>query len=323
MYKSKKSGKGTKIGQSLELIIPFLLAALLWLIIVGDGEYSIVIETPIEIYDPRPEKVLRNKVPEHALVRFKGRGTSLFIARYFEPPKLILDISTIQRHFQINLKEYYEKYPHRILFSRELLTFQEIVFPDIIEINLDNKITREIPIKLNQSVQVQPGYLLIGKLQASPEKVEVAGPQSLVNDLSLIETKMIRLREINSDIYYEAELVNPQVDFLTLSPEKITISGEVQSIGERTIYDIPVEIKNPPANQTLRVTPETVALRVIGANRLISELSPEEIEVSIDYAAQWIPNKLDYVPSVKVPEAVLEWRELMPNRIEVIIVREE
>jgi YbbR domain-containing protein len=323
MYKSKKSGKKTTISRSLELIIPFLLASLLWLVIVGNGEYSIVIETPIEVYDPRPEKVLNNKIAKHALVRFKGRGTSLFLARYFEPPKLILDISTIQRHFQINLKEYYEKYPHRILFSRDLLTFQEIVFPDIIEINLDNKISREIPVKLNQTVQVKPGYLLIGKVAPEPARVTVTGPQSQVNELSIIETEMVRLREIISNIDYEAALQNPQPDFFTLSPQKVRLFGEVQSIGERIIYEIPVEIKNPPAGQTLRVTPEKIAIRVIGANKLINELTPEDIEISIDYASQWIPNKLDYVPSVKVPEAVLEWREMIPNRIEVLIVREE
>ncbi|HDR04765.1 MAG TPA: hypothetical protein ENN84_05910 [Candidatus Marinimicrobia bacterium] len=322
MYRSRKSGKKTTLGRSLELIIPFLLASLLWLIIVGDSEYSIVIETPIEVYDPRPDKVLKNKIAKHALVRFKGRGASLFIARYFDPPKLILDISTIQRQFQINLKEYYEKYPHRILFSRELLTFQEIVFPDIIEINLDNKVTKEMPVRLNQSVQVKPGYLLIGKVIAQPEVVEITGPQSLLNEYSLIETELIRLREISGNILYKASLINPQPDFFEIKPDNITLIGEVQSIGERLIYEIPVEIKNPPEKQTLRVTPEKVALRVIGANKLINELHPEEIEVSIDYAAQWIPNKLDYLPSVKVPESVLEWRELIPNKIEVVVVRE-
>lgn len=321
MANRKDRSQKQYIRKILEVALPFLLATLLWLIIVGNDTYTIVIETPIEVYDPRPDKILKNEIPKTAMVRFNGKGRNLLVVKYFDLPKMILDIGTIQQYYKINLSQYYEKYPNRIIFPRDLLSFQEIVYPDSIDVYIDDKITRTMNVKANYNLKVMPGHLLVDQISTDPVSVEITGPQSLVTLIQTVDTDLFTMQDASQGFSEVVRLVNPDPHFFTINPSQVMIGGHIESIGERIITDIPVHITDPPLNQKIQITPEKVSLKVVGGNNLIQKLTADDIQVNFNYGSEWIPNKLLYTPSVKVPNAVLEWRDLNPSTVEIVIVK--
>ncbi|HBY17752.1 MAG: YbbR family protein [Marinimicrobia bacterium 46_47] len=313
--------KSLNVKKTLTWLISFFLAVLVWFVIVNNNEYTVNMEIPIKVYEPRENKTLKNKIPSKAVVRFKGKGRALMAAKIFKEPSLILDVANIQERYHVSLNEYYQKYPNRVDYPRGDMEFLEVVYPDTFTVLIDDKISRELPVKLNYSVEPAPGYLLSGKPVMEPGTVIATGPKSKLQPLTAIETRHLKPGNINRETTLEVELINPEPSFISLSQKTVKITFQVESIGERTFTKIPVQVQNAPENVTVRFIPSTVDLTIVGSNEYIQSLNSDSIQVIFDYAKKWIPSKIYYQPEVKTPERVLNWKDLQPPRVEVVIVR--
>jgi len=313
--------KTLNVKKSLTWLISFFLAVLVWFVIVNNKDYTVNMEIPIKVYEPQENKTLKNIITSTAVVRFKGKGRALLTAKIFKEPSLILDVANIQERYHVSLNEYYQKYPNRVDYPRGDMEFLEVVYPDTFTILIDDKISRELPVKLNYSAEPAPGYLFSGKPVMEPGTVVATGPKSKLHPLSAIETRHLKPGNINRETILEVELVNPDPSFISLSQKTVKITFQVETIGERTFTNIPVQAQNAPENITVRFIPSAVSLTIVGSNEYIQSLSSDSIQVIFDYAKKWIPSKIYYQPEVKIPEKVLNWKDLQPARIEVAIVR--
>lgn len=313
--------KTLNIKKSLTWLISFFLAVLVWFVIVNDKEYTVNMEIPITVYEPREDKTLKNIIPTTAVVRFKGKGRALLAAKIFKEPFLILDVANIQERYHVSLNDYYQKYPNRVDYPRGDMEFLEVVYPDTFTIIIDDKISKELPVKLNYTAEPAPGYLFSGKPETDPATVVVTGPKSKIQHLSHIETRHLNPGNINRETILEVELMNPEPSFMTLEKKTATVTFQVESIGERTFTQLPVLARNVPDNITVRFIPASVSLTIVGSNEYIQSLKGDSLQVFFDYSKQWIPSKIYYQPEVQVPQKVLDWKNLKPARIEVVIVR--
>jgi len=313
--------KKLNVKKSLTWLISFFLAVLVWFVIVNNKEYTVNMEIPITVYEPRENKTLKNKIPTTAVVRFKGKGRAILTANIFKEPSLILDVANIQKRYHVSLNEYYQKYPNRVDYSRGDMEFLEVVYPDTFTILIDDKISRELPVKLNYSAEPAPGYLFSREPFIEPGTVIATGPKSRIQPLTAIETRHVKPGNINREIILNVELVNPEPSFISLSQNTVNVTFRVESIGERTFTGLPVQARNVPDNITVSFVPSSVDLTVVGSNEYIQSLNSDSIQVIFDYAKKWIPSKIYYQPEVKIPEKILNWKDLQPARIEVVIVR--
>ncbi len=302
-------------------LIPLLSAFLIWLMIVSQKDYTIIMDTPIEVYEPRPDKILKNDIPATAQVMFRGNGRHLMISKYFDHPKLILDVSTISRRYKFNLNEYFSKYPNRVVYPQNSMTYLEVVYPESINVLIDEKITRDIPVHINASVQTKTGYIITHQAEADPSKISITGPRSLIRGLKLIESKDLQLSGVSQSFSQDIALINPEPSFLTMNPENVNFSMKIESLGERQLSNLPVKIVNAPPDLDIKVIPADVSLTIVGGNDVIQNVKPEDIGIQFDYASQWIPNTHYYIPVVEIPTSVIEWKNLIPKTIEVAIVR--
>ena len=72
----------------------------------------------------------------------------------------------------------------------------------------------------------------------------------------------------------------------------------------------------------LFVNPTTVALTVIGGVDRIAAVNPKDILVTINFAKQWISGKNYYEPTVSVPVDILEWQDLSPRNLELVVTKD-
>lgn len=302
-------------------LISFLLAVLVWFIIVNNKEYTVNMEIPIIVYEPREDKILKKEIPKTAIVRFKGKGRAFLASKLFKEPALILDVANIQEEYHISLNEYYKKYPNRVDYSQDEMEFIEVIYPDTFTIYIDDKISRTLPIQLNYSAKPAQGYLFAGDPIVSPDYVTLSGPKSLLQSITGVNTELLNLGNIDKEMVVNVKLINPYPELISLSQNIVQVTFKVESIGERTFTQIPVQVINAPDNITVNIIPSHVSLTIIGSNNYIQSLSSDSIQVIFNYSEQWIPAKIYYQPEVKVPKKVISWKNLKPSRVEVAIVR--
>ena len=313
------------IGQKLSLLFGALgLALLLWIFVVSQNEYTLILDLPIEARNLNVQKAHKEEVPPTASVRLRGTGRDLFksfLLKNFGGFKLVLDLEGISKEYEFVLNDYFEKFPQKVVLPLNYnLSFVEVVYPNRIKISLDDYSSKSVPIISNLHIKPAPGFLLVGNQIIRPEKVEIAGPKKELALINHIETVYDTINGLTS--FYSGKIKTQSLGrLIKYSTNSVEISVDIQNISERIIVDVPVIVINIPEKIRVFPSPQTVSLTVIGGVNQISNLNPTDIKVIVDFN-DWSHLKQFYEPKVSIPKNLLDWRDISPKNVEIGVARE-
>ena len=313
------------IGQKLSLLFGALgLALLLWIFVVSQDEYTLILDLPIEARNLNVQKAHKEEVPPNASVRLRGTGRDLFksfLLKNFGGFKLVLDLEGISREYEFVLNEYFEKFPQKVVLPLNYnLSFIEVVYPNRIKISLDDYSSKSVPIISNLHIKPAPGFIMVGNQIIKPEKIDIAGPKKELALINHIETINDTISGLTS--FYSGEIKTKSLGrLIEYSTNSVEISLDIQDISERIIVDVPVKIVNIPKKIRVFPSPQTVSLTVIGGINQISNLNPNDIKVIVDFN-DWSHLKQFYEPKVSIPKNLLDWRDISPKNVEIGVARE-
>ncbi len=313
--------------QKIVLVLgPVGLAVLLWVFVVSGNIYSLDINIPIEGRNLPAKKALKEEVPDHARIKLKGTGRALFktllLKNFMSDFKLVLDLERISEEYDFYLNDYFERYPQKVVIAPSLeVEYIEVIYPDSIHISLDAY--REKVVSVDQQLLVLPsaGYTLVGDPVVTPKQVQIAGSREIVESIELIATVRDTIHDAIAPltrIMRFEKLSNKLVEY---NPNQVSVSANVQPISERIISDVQVSIRNIRPDVRVFPSPQSVSLTVIGGADYIAAIQPDDIQVIIDFNKRWNPGQTWYEPDVEVPRHVIEWRDLSPRNIELVVTR--
>ena len=153
-----------------------------------------------------------------------------------------------------------------------------------------------------------------------PSEIEIAGPKKELALINHVETDFDTINGLTS--FYSGQFkIQSLGRLIEYSSKTVDINLDIQNISERIIADIPVRVINVPNKFRVFPSPQTVSLTVIGGVNQISGLSSNDITVFVDFK-DWNHLKQFYEPKVKIPENLLDWRDISPKNIEIGVARE-
>jgi YbbR domain-containing protein len=313
------------IGQKLSLLFgAFGLALLLWIFVVSENEYTLILDLPIEARNLNVQKAHKEEVPPSASVRLRGTGRDLFksfLLKNFGGFRLVLDLEGISKEYEFVLNDYFEKFPQKVVLPLNYnLSFVEVVYPNRIKISLDDYSSKSVPIISNLHIKPAPGFLLVGNQVIRPEKIDIAGPKKELVLINHIETIYDTINGLTS--YYTGEIKTQSLGrLIEYSTNSVEISLDIQNISERIIVDVPVNVINIPEKFRVFPSPQTVSLTVIGGVEQIANLNPTDIKIIVDFN-DWNHLKQFYEPKVSIPKDLLDWRDISPKNVEIGVARE-
>ena len=304
--------------------MPFFFAIILWLFVISEKNYSYVFEMPIEVRNIREGKTLGGEVSPTADVRFKGTGRELLKAlllKSISDFKLVLDLERVNTNYDFYLNDYFDRYNQKVVIPNSFnIEYVEIIRPESIQISLDDYMVKMVKVKSKISVEVSPGYIIVGEFNVLPELLEFKGPKEIIENLDSIETISKQFTSIKAPINEKVPVSFNFTRVIESSDSLITFKANIQSIGERILSEIPVKILNVPDNIQAFPNPSTVSLNISGGVEFIASLVPTDIDVYIDYN-DFTKNDISNEPIIQVPKDVIEWRDLSPKFIELTIRR--
>ena len=313
------------IRQKLSLFFgAFGLSLLLWVFVVSENEYTLILDLPIEARNLNVQKAHQEEVPPYASVRLRGTGRDLFksfLLKNFGGFKLVLDLEGISNEYEFVLNDYFEKFPQKIVLPLNYnLSFVEVVYPNRIKISLDEYSSKIVPVISNLLIKPSPGFLLISEQKIIPSEIEIAGPKKELALINHVETDFDTINGLTS--FYSGQIkIQSLGRLIEYSSKTVEINLDIQNISERIIADIPVRVINVPNKFRVFPSPQTVSLTVIGGVNQISGLTSNDIKVFVDFKS-WNHLKQFYEPEVKIPEDLLDWRDISPKNIEIGVARE-
>ena len=302
----------------------FLLAMLLWLFVVSGDQYTMMLDLPIEARNLNSQKTYLEEVPGYASVILKGKGRDLFksyILQNYSDIKLVLDLDGISQEYEFILNDYFEKNPRKVVIPpSHNVSFIEVVYPNRINIRLDEIMEKKVPIISNIQSLVKDGYLQIGNTQFEPDSLIIIGPKVELNKINEVHTAKDTLFNLSKSIRGTIDLIS-QNRLIKFSLRKINYFLDVQQISERIIVDIPVNVINKVRGIRVFPSPQTVSLTVVGGVNKIADIKPNDISVIVDFKS-WKLEKNFYIPKIAVPFDILNWKDLSPRTIELGVARE-
>ena len=312
-------------GQKLSLLTgAFGLALLLWIFVVSENEYTLILDLPIEARNLNVQKAHKKEVPPTASVRLRGTGRDLFksfLLKNYAGFKLVLDLEGISQEYEFILNEYFEKYPQKVVLPLNYnLSFVEVIYPNRINISLDEYSVKKVPVVSNLHINPAPGFILVGQPIIIPIEIEIAGPKKELALINHVETIYDTINGLTS-FYKGYTEIQSSGRLIKYSSNSIEITLDIQDISERIIADIPVKVINVPDKFRVFPSPQTVSLTIVGGVKRIASLIPEDIKVIIDFN-NWNHQKQFYEPQVIIPNNILDWRDISPKNLEIGVARE-
>ena len=303
----------------------FVIAFVFWFFIKSEDTYTVNLDIPLVARNLQEQKTYKEEVPESIFVTLKGTGRSFIWLRVFnnfygDDFKAVIDLSSITDEYNFELDSYYKENPEKIVLPSSLdLQFVEVLNPRNVQIKLQRYMVKKVPIESQILVYTEPGYISLGE-QFSPDSISIGGPEEAVNQIDFVFTEKDTLIDLVASINGNWSILNPN-KLISFDPKKVDALIDVQPISETIITGIPVELINKPSDINVFVNPATVSLTIVGGLNQITNIFPEDIDVIIDFDL-WNSEKQFYLPTIKLPDYLIEWKDLSPNNLEILVIKE-
>ena len=303
----------------------FVIAFIFWFFIKSEDTYTVNLDIPLVARNLQEQKTYKEEVPESIFVTLKGTGRSFIWLRVFnsfyrDDFKAVIDLSSITDEYNFELDSYYKENPEKIVLPSSLdLQFVEVLNPRNVQIKLQRYMVKKVPIESQILVSTEPGYIALGG-QFSPDSISIGGPEEAVNEIDFVFTEKDTLLDLIASVNGNWSILNPN-KLVSFDPKKVDAFIDVQPISETIVTGIPVELINKPNDVNVFVNPATVSLTIVGGLKQITNILPEDIDVIIDFDL-WNSEKQFYSPTIKLPDYLIEWKDLSPNNLEILVIKE-
>ena len=290
----------------------FLLAILLWVVVMMTQEYETTVNVPVVPVNIRADKILTNDLPDVVPVRFSGQGKDLFLLSYFRPARIELDLQAVDNTYAYPLNTELVEVPSGISVVPLLLPGQDTAY-----VQLEDRISRMIDVYPNVEVKTQSGYIADREsVRTVPDSVRVSGPESIVRRIDEVSTEERVYVGLTSSVEELIPLVAGSR--VRLSPSAVRVTIPVDKLAEKTLRRVPVRVRGSIRGRTVILEPSVIDMRIKGPARKIAPIESDSVRVYIDLF-RWERGKQEYTPIVELPTDV----NLMDTTPDQVIVRLE
>ncbi|MFZ0389318.1 MAG: CdaR family protein, partial [Calditrichia bacterium] len=261
-----------------------LLSFFLWFIVKTSKTYEYQMDIPIRYTNLDSERIFKHPQSSNARVEFVGKGKDLLRLHFYDVGYQI-DLSGVPDNMRLDLSEH----PEFVSLPGELdLAVKSIMRPRFLNIQLDNKVERKLPVEVRYQVKVPPGFLLSG-VEPQPDSVLVIGPEVVFDSVRSVQTESKSFSPHEQAFQEKFELKKPKNFFVRYKPENITVNFDVQRLAEREIFGVPVEVINPPEDAQVIALPSVANIYIKGGEKVLADLKARDFRIIVDFEKVWRP----------------------------------
>ncbi|GAA4933386.1 hypothetical protein GCM10023314_02300 [Algibacter agarivorans] len=319
MIKKIKSEILTSIkNKRINVFFLFLLFAFIILLFTKlSKEYTNTLAFDIEKLNVPQENIILNDSVK-LNITLKTHGFK-WLKYYVSTPKIKIDFSKdVYKKDAVFVWNKSKAYLGNTQFDKqvELLNLS----PDTLTFRYGVHLVKKVPVKLNTTVNFNPGYDMSSALVSVPDSVNIIGPNILVSKINFIETESVVLNDVRADVSETINLKLPEDNSdLKFSNRKVVLKAKVEKFTEGTLK-IPVSIVNPPKDIKLKYFPKEVSVSYYVSLSDFKSITKKDFKVICDYTKTNEDQSFLVPELVKVPEDVKN-AKISQQRIEFIITK--
>jgi hypothetical protein len=283
-----------------------ILSFVLWMSLTLQEQRVVTVPFPVEVGGVPSDKALTERPPSSVDVQLQGSGMDL-LRLVFNPPT----ITAAAGEKTLNVEE-------SLNLPRANDARVQSVTPQSINVTLEPRVVREVPVRPRLNVELSSAYELIRPPQITPGSISVAGATSVVSGLADWPTDSVRLADVRDTLRTSVPLQDTLTGLVERSADAVMVTVQAGKFAEET-REVGVEVTGVPGGQNLvALQPSTVRIRYrVLFEQLFDSRRSSEFFATVSYS-QIRSDTTGYVtPRIHVPsDLVIRDPEPIPPRLQ-------
>lgn len=292
--------------RGMAIAVCVILSVVLWLSLTLQEQRMVTVAFPVEISGIPSDKALTAQPPSSVDVQLQGSGMDL-LRLVFNPPTVLAAAGKKALNVEESLN-----------LPRANDARVQSVTPQSIDVKLEPRVKREVPVRPRLNVQPSSAYELIRPPQIAPGSISVSGATSVVSDLTAWPTDSLTLRDVRDTLQTTVPLQDTLTGLVERSAGAVTVTVQAGKFAEET-REVDVEVTGVPGGQNLvALQPSTVRIRYrVLFEQLFDSRRSSEFFATVSYS-QIRSDTTGYVtPRIHVPsDLVIRDPEPIPPRLQ-------
>lgn len=190
------------------------------------------------------------------------------------------------------------------------------VDPSTISITLDAVITRMVPVTPRIDEGSVPARYVVTGYEIQPPTIRVTGPRSVVESLTSISTRTLRLETVNSSLSIVLPLEIGSPSHLTFDPKEVRVTVFIEEAAEHRFEALPLT----RAAEVLSTSVTTVDVTLRGPRSVIAAVDRRQVSVSVS-GRGLSPGLHEVTPEVHLPSEIGSRLRILRIEPEKVIIR--
>ena len=293
------------------IIISIAFSVIIWGTISLSEEYYANVNVPLRVVDFPIGYTIGNKIPENITIKLRGIGWKLFSVNIGKDVTYNISVNEDSGFKQIRLMDH-------LTDNRWMLSELDIIdiVPNSLSFSIERRIQKKLPIVADLSLDFKAGYGLAKQIVIEPDSVVIDGPQSVVNSLTEIKTKAIRLSSLDRFTVKNIDFIYlPGTSFET---RFVSVNFDIQRIVDKQFDDIDVEVLDVPPDRDVILLPNKISCNVRGGIDILGKLEKDQFRAFVFYRDVVLDTLGNVIPHIEHPvNTTLKY--IKPERLRYII----
>ena len=293
------------------IIISIAFSVIIWGTISLSEEYYANVNVPLKVIGFPNGYTIGNEIPENITIKLRGIGWKLFSVNIGKDVTYNISVNEDSGFKQIKLMDH-------LTDNRWMLSELDIIdiVPNSLSFSIERRVNKKLPIVADLSLDFKAGYGLAKQIVLEPDSVVIDGPQSVVNSLTEIKTKAIRLSSLDRFTIKNIDFVYlPGTSFGT---RFVSVNFDIQRIVDKQFDDIDVEVLDVPPDRDVILLPNKISCNVRGGIDILGKLEKDQFRAFVFYRDVVLDTLGNVIPHIDQPfNTTLKY--IKPERLRYII----
>jgi hypothetical protein len=296
----------------------FAIASVFLIFSKLSNEYKQTIKLKVNLVNLDDEIILQNDSLNTINVFVETKGFSLLPLIFKNYKVLVVDVKTdvVSKPNQF----VFDVQKHQFLIEGQLgKSFKVLtVKPDTLLLSYSRRASKLVPVVLDNEIDYAVGFDLKDDFEFSADSVKVVGASEQIDKISFLNTELLELKNVNTDINETIKLNYKDYDAIEVFPKSVNVKAKTARFTEGTV-EVPVTVINKPNKITLNYFPKTVSLsyyvdlenyNAIKASGFSVECNYLDVEENQTYFVPKITKKPEFVKRISMKQKRVDFIKL-------------
>jgi hypothetical protein len=256
-------------------IMALLLAVFLWVVVSERREVEMTVDLPIKYTGMPADLIFTAEPPKTARALIEGKGK--FLRWRLKGVYLDVNMSAATEGvFAQGIGEGMAEIP-----AGSGTKVLEVIEPKAVRLELDKRVTREIPVAVRVKGEIPDDKIMIGKIKRAPAEVVVDGGEKIVKSIDSLRTEPVDLGQLAKRDRVKAKIDLTGLPYVTSAVSDVDVSARIEDRKELGIPSVPIEAPVGRGEKAL-FTPDSLDVTISGAQSQVDSLEPQELRLEVD-----------------------------------------